>query len=255
MLKWFYYSLFWWKRWNCANIHVLQRCCVNLLPSVLLCLRHTLSFFPPENTSTVVHRSSLTCGLCFYVKTSFSPSRKTVSCLSENPSRISSCLWEPSIEFQGKPIQSNKCMWEVDKGKQDWKRNEGKSQLGFSDVWRFVCVAESIRPWVFLVILLFPSTCPGALTRHYNSRRLRRKSTTTVQNPSDLSFSFPPPSSITPFPLAASLLHYSHSAHQSPSKPDRIPSLILISPPSCFLPQLYPTLPFSHPLRFYPHST
>lgn len=101
----------------------------------------------------------------------------------KTPGKLSSCLWERSIEFQGKTESKpqRKAKGERGNGGAGRKTKWNTKQTRLVDVWRFLGVAESIRPWLFLVIpLFFTSVCPGAVKRRYNSRHLRRKSSTTT---------------------------------------------------------------------------
>lgn len=90
----------------------------------------------------------------------------------KTPGKLSSCLWERSTEFQGKTESKPQ---RKDKGERvtagpDGKTDRNTEQTRLVDVWRFLGVAESIRPSLFLVIpLFFPSVCPGAVRRRYNT--------------------------------------------------------------------------------------
>lgn len=170
-----------------------------------------------------------------------------VSCLGLNP-RLSSRLWERSIEFQGKAIQSRgERTRGKDEGRLGWKKwkekaNEGERGKTWSgDVWRFPRVAESIRPRLSALLLLFLPLAPGVdKTPQTPDAYAGKVPTPTTQYASDspystphLSPSAPPPSVsalrslLSHFPLQQpSFQSYSRWIHLSPS------SLILPSYPS-----------------------
>lgn len=175
-----------------------------------------------------------------------------VSCLGLNP-RLSSRLWERSIEFQGKAIQSrDERTRGKDEGRLGWKKwkekaNEGERGKTWSgDVWRFPRVAESIRPRLSALLLLFLPLAPGVdKTPQTPDAYAGKAPTPTTQYASDspystphLSPSAPPPSvshcsqkSLVPFPPAAALLPKLFSLNPFVSLISHI-AVVPVSPPS-----------------------
>lgn len=121
-----------------------------------------------------------------------------VSCLGLNP-RLSSRLWERSIEFQGKAIQSRgERTRGKDEGRLGWKKwkekaNEGERGKTWSgDVWRFPRVAESIRPRLSALLLLFLPLAPGVdKTPQTPDAYAGKVPTPTTQYASDSPYSTP----------------------------------------------------------------
>lgn len=119
--------------------------------------------------------------------------KKTVSSLDPNP-RLSSCLWEQSIVFQGKAIQSHKERmrgWMKAGWMEKWKKKKkwGREQTCLGDVWRFLCVAESIHPCLSVLLLLL--FLPLALGVDKTPDAYAGKAQHQLQNPSDFPHSTP----------------------------------------------------------------
>lgn len=126
-----------------------------------------------------------------------------------------------------------------DEGRLDGEMKKKWEQTWLGDVWRFLCVAESIRPCLFvLFLLLLFLTCPG----HWqDTRRLRRKNPTpTTQNPSDFPCSIPQLSSSIPL---------SHRSQMSlaPFSPCSPPSMLFSLNPSVSLVSHIAVIPASFP--------